>query len=109
MILRIFRARVRPGQETEFRRRLEDEAIRLRRSQPGLLALHVGRLIGTPAAEIAIVSIWRDLESVQAFTGARWEEPVIFVDRDHFLEDISVQHYEEWGESAGTEHAPFPS
>ncbi len=104
MIIRILRARVRFGQEAEFRRRIEDEAVHLRRSQPGLMALHTGRLIGSPASEIAIVSVWRDVDALRAFTGGQWQEPVTFIDRDRFLEDITVQHYEQWGERSQSEH-----
>jgi len=98
MIIRIFRARVRPGQEADFRRRLADETARLRRTQPGLLALHAGRLVDSTENEIAIVSIWRDQETLRAFADQQRQDPVIVMDRDRFLEDIRVEQYEQWGE-----------
>lgn len=92
MLIRVYHARVHPGQEGEFERLVRADAIPLMKRQPGLLALHIGRDLGG-AAEFIMVSVWRDLESLKAFTGDHWQEPVILHKGARVLEKTWVEHY----------------
>lgn len=40
-----------------------------------------------------MVMLWRDLESVRAFAGERWDQAVIHPDEAHLLRETSVSHY----------------
>ena len=92
MIIRVYHALVHPGKEAEFERLVRMDAIPLMRRQPGLLALHVGQAWrGSP--EFVMVSVWRDLDSLKAFTGDRWEEPVVLHKDADVLERTWVEHY----------------
>jgi heme-degrading monooxygenase HmoA len=93
MILRVYHARVRPGQEAEFERLVKADAVPLMESQPGFLGLHMGReLNGAP--EFVLVSLWRDLEALKAFTGEAWQQPVVLHPDTHVLEKTWVEHFD---------------
>ncbi len=94
MIIRVFRPTIHPGKESEFESFLRDTAIPLVSRQSGLVAQHVGRSYDPSSAEYLYVTIWRDVESVRAFAGERWQEAVITPDEEHLLEQTWIGHYE---------------
>ena len=94
MIIRVFRPTIHPGKESEFESFLRDTAIPLVSQQPGLVAQHVGRPYDQSSAEYLYVTIWKDVESVRAFAGERWQEAVITPDEEHLLEQTWIGHYE---------------
>lgn len=91
MIVRVFRARVRPGFEADFmeqQRRAGDQAV------DGLLG-HVGaRQQGDGGITTISISFWRDIEAIQRFTRGALDRPVVTVSQHEALEDWSVDHYE---------------
>ncbi len=94
MIVRIFRPTIHPGKEPEFEAFLRDTAIPLVSHQPGLVAQHVGRPRDPSSTEFVYVTVWKDVESIQAFAGERWQEAVIAPDEEHLLKNTSIAHYE---------------
>jgi hypothetical protein len=40
------------------------------------------------------VTVWEDVESIQAFAGERWQEAVLAPEEKHLLRDTSIEHYE---------------
>jgi hypothetical protein len=40
------------------------------------------------------VTVWADVESIQAFAGERWREAVIAPDEEHLLKNTWIGHYE---------------
>jgi heme-degrading monooxygenase HmoA len=91
MIMRVYHARVRLGQEAEFERLVRADAVP-RMRQAGMLALHIRRELGG-APEFIIVSLWPDLEALKAFTGEHWQEPVVLHKDAGVLERTWVKHY----------------
>ena len=85
MIIRIFRPTIHPGKEGEFESFLRDTAMPLVSRQSGLLAQHVGRPRTPSSTEYLYVTLWEDVESIQAFAGERWQEAVIAPDEEHLL------------------------
>ena len=94
MIIRVFRPTIHPGKEGEFESFLRDTAVPLVSRQSGLLAQHVGKPLDPSSTEYVYVTIWKDVESIQAFAGERWEEAVIEPDEEHLLQDTWIEHYE---------------
>ncbi len=92
MIMRIYHARVHPGREAEFERLVRADAVPRMEAQPGLLALHLGREMDAPGGFV-IVSVWRDLEALKAFTGEGWQQPVVLHPQADVLEEERVEHY----------------
>lgn len=94
MIIRVFRPTIHPGKEDEFESFLRDTAVPLVSRQSGLLAQHVGRPQGPSSTEYLYVTVWEDIESIQAFAGERWQEAVIAPGEEHLLKGTWIGHYE---------------
>jgi heme-degrading monooxygenase HmoA len=94
MIIRVFKPTIHAGKESEFESFLRDTAIPLVSRQAGLLAQHVGRSRDPSATEYLYVTVWKDVESIRAFAGARWQEAVITPDDKHLLKHTWIQHYD---------------
>src|SRR4029077_4299220 len=94
VIVRVFRARVRPGSAADFEVMLRDQSIPLLRAAGGLLSWWAGRPLGE-AGEFAVVTVWRDLVSLQEFAGPDWQrEGVIPAAELPLLEETVLHHYE---------------
>ena len=84
MIIRIFRPTIYPGKESEFESFLRNTAIPLVSQQSGLMAQHVGKPRDPSSTEYLYVTVWENVESIQAFAGERWEEAVITLTRSTY-------------------------
>jgi heme-degrading monooxygenase HmoA len=71
MIIRIFRPTIHAGTKREFEAFLRDTAVPLVSRQAGLVAQHVGKPRDPSWTEYVYVTIWEDVESIQAFAGGR--------------------------------------
>jgi heme-degrading monooxygenase HmoA len=94
MIIRVFKPTIHPGKENEFESFLRDTAVPLVSRQAGLVAQYVGRPCGPSSTAYMYVTVWEDVESIQAFAGERWQDAVITPDEKHLLRDTSIEHYE---------------
>lgn len=99
MIVRIFRARVRPGQQAAFEEKARALSVPLVRAQPGLLAFFPGRPLGD-GDEFVMVTVWRDLDALRGFVGDDWRQAVVPLEEVPFLWETSVQHYAAYGDSS---------
>jgi transposase len=95
MILRVFRARLKPGARQAFEKLCYDVSIPLLRAQPGLVTLHVGRPLPEYPDEFVLVSVWTDLESLKGFAGDTWDHPLILPGEAALVQETTVQHYDE--------------
>lgn len=95
MILRVFRARLKPGARQAFEKLCNDVSIPLLRAQPGLVTLHVGKPLPDHPDEFVLVSVWKDLESLKAFAGDTWDHPMILPGEAALVQETTVQHYDE--------------
>jgi len=67
VIIRIFRAVPRTGQESAYERLIRVDSVDLVRAQPGLVALYAGHAIDDDAqGEIVMVSVWEDQAAMEA-------------------------------------------
>ena len=94
MIIRVFRPTIHPGKRAEFESFLRETAIPLVSQQSGVIAQHVGKPRDSASTEFVYVSVWEDVESIQAFAGERWQEAVIAPEEEHLLKDTWIGHYE---------------
>jgi heme-degrading monooxygenase HmoA len=94
VIIRVFRPTIHAGKESEFESFLRDTAMPLVSQQKGLVAQHVGRSREPSSTEYVYVTVWKDVESVRAFAGERWQEAVITPEEEHLLRDTWIAHYE---------------
>ena len=99
MIIRVFRARIRAGHVAEHEALMREVSIPLMERQAGLLACYTGRPAGSNTDEYVMVSLWRDIASIQTFVGDDWEQPVIPDEREvAIIAETSVDHYEAFDE-----------
>jgi heme-degrading monooxygenase HmoA len=95
MIIRVFRATPRPEHAPAYEGMIRGDSTTLVESQKGLVALHVGRAMDG-SGELVMVSVWQDLESLQAFTGPDWQTPVALPGEQDLVERTTVANYESW-------------
>jgi len=92
VIIRIVRERVREGCEAEYEALLRDAGASLLAGSPGLLFFYLCRPVGGNEGEFGVVSLWRDLDSLQAFAGKRWRESVLTPELAALVEESRVEH-----------------
>jgi quinol monooxygenase YgiN len=93
MIVRIFRAKIREDKVTEFKRMVQDQSIPWLEKSAGMLGYFPGEPFGENAQEFVMVTLWRDLESLQAFAGDDWSTPVVTEDEAPLVEAMFADHY----------------
>jgi heme-degrading monooxygenase HmoA len=94
MLIRVFHARVQPGMGSEYERFIREKTLPLLRQLPGLVALHIGTPQAETPDEYVMVSVWKDVASLQAFTGPNWREAVVLPGEAHVFKEMTVHHYE---------------
>jgi heme-degrading monooxygenase HmoA len=94
VIIRVFRPTIHPGKEREFESFLRETAVPLVSQQSGIVAQHVGKPRNSSSTEYLYVTVWKDVESIRAFAGERWQDAVIAPDEEHLLKDTWIGHYE---------------
>lgn len=95
MIIRVFRARLKPGKRAAFERLCQKVSMPLMREQPGIMAISIAQPAAKRRDEFILVSVWRDLDSLIAFTGEHWREATILPGEADLLEMARVEHYDE--------------
>ena len=93
MIIRVFRAKVQPGMHAEYDALLQNEAIPGLSDQPGLIALHVGTPIPQTPDEFVVITLWKDLKSLQDFAGDQWLESFVLPGEEHMVKESTVNCY----------------
>jgi len=98
VIIRVFRARPKPGKAHELTELVKDISIPFVDGQPGLLARHTGNGIGATGDEIVMISVWENLDALKNMTGENWESEVIPDEREaERIDACFVHHYETLG------------
>ncbi len=93
MILRLFRATLRPGAEPEVLRRLRADTLPEIRAMSGLHAFTSGFRHEAGRTQHLALSTWSDLAAIEAHAGSL-ERSVVSTPSHDIFEDVSVDHYE---------------
>lgn len=100
MIVRVFRCTVRSGSTAELEDVIRNITLTRFRNAPGLVSWFAGRPLGT-AGEFCVVTVWKDLDSLQQFAGPDWQrEGVVPADALPLLEETVLHHYDLFGSSS---------
>jgi len=91
-IVRVLRARAKPGKRDGFWEWIRSEAVPSLVSAPGLLAYFPGEPL-SESGEFVLVTIWRDFEAMLAWAGEDWEDPSFDGAHSDLLEEATVMHY----------------
>jgi transposase len=95
VIIRVFAARLKPGMCAEYDRLCREVGIALMREQPGFIAARIGAVKEERPDDFVLVSLWRDIASIQAFVGEHWQEALILPGEAALLHEVAVHHYDE--------------
>jgi len=94
VIIRTVREHVREGHEAEYEALLRESGVSLLAGSPGLMFFYLCRPTGGNPGEFGVVSLWRDLASLEAFAGRRWRESVLTPELAALVEESHVEHLE---------------
>ena len=100
LIVRVYRARVRPGREADYVALLEGQVLPAAHTTDGLAAFHIARRLDGPTTEFLIITVWRDRAAVEAVAGRDWHQPIFFTGEETLIEGFSIEHFEAIGTSA---------
>jgi quinol monooxygenase YgiN len=92
-IVRVFRARAKPGMVDALEQRAREEVIPEVAAAAGLVAYHAGRPHGD-SRDFVMVTVWEDLDAVRAFAGDDYTRAVLYGDTPELIEEMSLEHYE---------------
>jgi quinol monooxygenase YgiN len=94
MIVRVFRAVVHDGKQSEFQDFFLNEARPYVEKQAGLISLYIGLPADLSPSEFLMVMHWKDIESIIGFAGENWNQAVILNEERHLLKEVFLHHYE---------------
>ncbi len=97
MIIRFFRARIRPGRLDLWQEKVEKFSIPWLISQQGLVAYYPGKPITEEAREFSMTSVWESMNALLNAVGDDWQQVVLLEDEASLVEETSVEHYEIFG------------
>jgi len=94
MILRVFRARAKPGQRAAVERMQVELGVPVVAGKPGLVTFFAAKPATKDGDEFSFITVWKDLESLKRWAGPNWQEAVLPEEEKPFLREVSVAHYE---------------
>ena len=94
MIVRVFRAQIRPGHHAEFERKFREVSLPLVLAQPGIVSATIGRPVPSSPDEFVVISTWADTDSLHCFAGEDYTAPVIPSVMEQYMIASWVHHYE---------------
>jgi quinol monooxygenase YgiN len=93
MIIRVFRAKIRKGRVQEFKRMVKEQSIPWLQKSGGMLGYFPGEPFGENKREFLMVTLWQDQDSLEAFAGKDWDDPVVTADEAPLVEAMYADHY----------------
>ena len=93
MIVRIFRAKIHKTRVSDFKRMVQEQSIPWLESSEGMLGYFPAEPFGDNEQEFVMITLWRDIESLKAFAGTDWDNPVVTKDEEPLVEAMFAEHY----------------
>ena len=93
MIIRVFRARIRKDRVSDFKQMVKEQSIPWLEKSDGMLGYFPGEPLGQNDQEFLMVTLWRDLDSLEVFAGSDWNDPVVTEDEAPLVEAMFADHY----------------
>lgn len=97
MILRVFRVKIPADQHHRWRDVVKHESMPALARIDGLLAYYAGEPVDAGEDEFTMVTVWRDLDAVAAFTGGDYRDIVMLGEETDFAADAVVEHFRVFG------------
>ena len=93
MIIRVFRAVIYKDRVADFKRMVQKQSIPWLEKSDGMLGYFPGQPFGANDREFVMVTLWRDVDALQAFAGRNWDSPVVTDDEAPLVEAMYAEHY----------------
>lgn len=93
MIVRVFRVLIREGRTAEFEGMVREQSIPWLNQSEGMMGYFPGKPLDEASREFVMVTLWRDLASVEKFAGTDWEQPIVTEDEAPLVEEMYAYHY----------------
>lgn len=94
MIVRVLRARIRPGKVGAFNAIFRQQ-VPLLKEQPGLVYVKLARRLQSDGGEdVVLFEEWQDAASLYAWVGPNLMEPRLVPGARELVDDLVVAHYE---------------
>ena len=101
MIVRVFRARIREGRVSDFKKMVQAQSIPWLKGSDGMLGYFPGEPLSESSTEFVMVTLWRDIAALKKFGGEHWENPVVTEGEAPLVEEMFAHHYTRFGEETG--------
>lgn len=105
MLIRVFRAKARPGKQAEFKKCIEMLTLPNIRHRSGMVAFYPGQTADARSDEFVLVTVWRDSAADKMHSSADWARAIIPPEALPLLEDFHIQAYQAFG----VKEAPAPA
>jgi quinol monooxygenase YgiN len=93
MIIRVFRAKIKPGKIEDFKQLVQTQSIPWLMASEGMLGYFAGEPLDRDGTEFVMVTLWRDLDSLQRFVGGNWQTPMVTPDEAPLVDEMLAYHY----------------
>lgn len=80
---------------------VQEQSIPWLEKSDGMLGYFPGEPFGENEREFLMITLWRDLASLEAFAGTNWAQPVVTADEAPLVEAMFADHYSGFGKPAG--------
>jgi quinol monooxygenase YgiN len=98
-IIRVFRARARPGCEKSLADKLATSSVQVVQGQPGSLGFLIAGPANDEQHEFIFASVWADADAIKARFGRAWRVSMLPPGYAELIEECSVEHYHLTGQS----------
>src|SRR5262245_29056759 len=105
MIVRVFRARLKPGRRAAYQTLLARHGFPFLRAAPGMVALHVAGPHPERPDELVLTTVWQSLTDLRACAGERWQEVMVMPGEAELVEEMSACHFDETFRPIAASHA----
>ena len=109
MILRVFEVRARAGRIDELRQKLSDTSVSVVKGQPGNRGYLFGDELSIDGSDLVFISVWKDMEAVQARFGERWNESYLPDGYEELIDSHGLKHFSVRGEVDPAAFAESPA
>jgi hypothetical protein len=72
---------------------VQEQSIPWLESAEGMMGYIPAEPFGEHDQEFVMITLWRDLESLKAFSGSDWDNPVVTDDEAPLVETMFADHY----------------
>lgn len=96
MITRIFRVKVHEDLRTEFEEKFSSISVDAVSSLKGFISVSIMKPSKWTPCEYAMITVWEDEASLEAFVGENWNQAFIPDGMEKFISECSVHNYESW-------------